>query len=359
MAWDYAKKIQGLISSSEDETYSEEARANYRAKAEEMMRKYRIAEEEALAQDATAARIISTELLIATYGSQEFFSQYYSMMSQVARHCGVRMENDYRSNWDGKGSAWIAILVGYEGDIRYAEFLSTAIRLMFSTRVDASKNESLSDRLNAYYLRSSGKSRAQVAKELWGSDSKDGKAHGQVQRLYLMECKARGEEALVTGRSTSAKLYRSVYAEQFEYRVGTRLRQARDAADSIGGALEMHGRKDRVDEAFYEKFPARRPKPPAEGNVDVDLPKYVTKEDCPKCSKNATGNCKDHPSFALTVADRRRSYRMNHSPAARAGSIAADQAASQIQISRTTAPNDRRVNSSGGTSSHTGVPIEG
>lgn len=325
MAFDYAAKIQALLAHAEDEGNSEEARATYRAKAEELMREYQIAEEELLAEDPTAAAPITASMMASDYYS-EFQYSYMDMFRAVANHTGVRVHFKGEKGADGK-YVINAKVVGYEGDVHYTEFPWTGVRLMFITRVDVRVNPELSDQLNAYFMRSSGLSRAQVATALWGSSPKDGVAHGKVQRLYLAECTARGEEPRVQGRGVNAKTYREVYARSFAEALRRRLREARDAVDNIKGGLVLHGRSERVDEAFYTLFPQYRPVPPEE---------RLPAQPCEKCktTKHDSGKCKMHRPRAWTQADEARWVRMNESAAAEAGRAAGRRAADGVQIQR-------------------------
>jgi hypothetical protein len=330
MAFDYAKKIQGLIANAEDEALSEEVRATYRRKAEDLMRQYRIAEEELLAHDATAVSIISETIDICPLYGNEFRDWYWTMLAQIARHTGCRVAQSYGEKPSPHGGTHLALqgtLVGHEGDVAYAQFLWTAAKLMFVTRVDVSVDSSVSDQVNAYFLRGSGMSRAETANKLWGSDFKDGVAHGRVQKLYLAECEARGEKPLVQGRGVSAKTYREVYAREFTFGVARRLREARDAADSVGGGLVLPGREERVDEAFYTLFPAYRPRPATPAGEP---------QECPQCkvTKSKSGKCRRHTTKEYTQAEMARWNRLYQSPAARAGASAGKRASDAVQIQR-------------------------
>lgn len=331
MSFDYAAKIQGLLAHAEDEANPEEVRARFRAKAEDLMRQYRIAEEELIASDATAVAVIRSDFVVASVNN-EFQYSYQNMARYLAGHTGCRFASRYEREYAGQQMVTVGTFVGYEGDVRYAEFLWTAVHLMFATRIDARKNDSLSDQENAYFLRSSGKSRAQVATILWGSGPKDGPAHGKVQRLYLAECAKRGEEPLVSGRNVNAKEYRRSYSENFTNTLYRRLRQARDAADSVGGGLVLHGREERVNEAFYNLFPRYRPDP----NAAATAAAAETQEECEACkkSKSKSGKCKYHKPYQVTKADQERWYRQSHSPAALAGKAAGSTAASQVSVTR-------------------------
>lgn len=121
MAFDYAAKIQALLANADDERISDAARQAYRDKAEKLMVQYRIDEETALATDADNATTPITRKIRLTTGYRGVLDQwYYMVFGAIARHTGVRFVSD----WEGNGE--VATVVGYEGDVRYAEFLWTA-----------------------------------------------------------------------------------------------------------------------------------------------------------------------------------------------------------------------------------------
>lgn len=319
MAFDYAAKIQGLLANADNESLSEEARATYRAKAEELMVKYRIAEEEALATDEAAASPILRQVRVTT-GIMGNLAQYYQLtFIDIARHCGVRLA--YR--WD---NGYVAHVVGYEGDVRYAEFLWTAAQLMFATRINPRWDDSLPESENIWRLRNAGIKRRTIADRAWGNGH-EAAARSRVQRVYLAECKRRGEAARAAGLGHQQETYQHAYARSFREALAYRLQTARDAVDSVRGGLVLHGRSDRVDEAFYRHFPDMRPRPTTPAPATSEAP-------CPKCAKAKSGQCRDHRSLAITKADVRRWDRMNNSPSARAGRESGVEAAQGVTIQR-------------------------
>jgi hypothetical protein len=109
---------------------------------------------------------------------------------------------------------------------------------------------------------------------------------GRVGRLYKAECEARGEQAMLSGRGVTGKAYRDQYAEQFVKTLHNRLWQARQAAGS-GGGLVLHGRAERIEEAFYTFYPNQRPKPALPA---ADEPEAR----CERCVKAKSGQCRGH-----------------------------------------------------------------
>lgn len=349
--YDYASKIGALIAMSEDERLEPEVRANYRLKAEQLMREYRIAEEDAIAKDETAAEVGRFEIILVHGDAfrSDLRAHYFDIWREVARHAGVMSKIEYRypSRDDVETNQTVAIVYGYEIDVRLAEFLWTAASLVFVTRIDARPNSQLSDQENCYYLRNSGMPRKEIANELWGSDWKDGAAHGKVQRMYLAECEARGEKPRVSGRGLQVSLYRRAYADSFTDEFGYRLRSARDGADALGGGLVLHGRRERVQEAFWTAFPDLRPMSAEEraAREAIRLAEAAAAGPCGDCkkSKSKSGLCAKHRPYEPTDADRRRWDRELNGPEARAGRANGAAAANAVDFSRSAGPRKQKA----------------
>lgn len=311
----------GSISGQTDEEANRKLAANYREQAEKLMREYKITEEQLIAEDAGSILPTSVSITIAETTSR-FSSEHLSLWRETAHHCGVR----YVYRYEG-GGAYVATVVGYEADIRYAEFLHSSARLMMIAKLEPTVDRSLSDEENVYRLRSAGIERIRIAEMIWGEGSHTNNA--KVTRLYRAACAKRGEDAEVSGRQVSVKTFREVYARAFVEQYYRRLREARDATDKAeGGALVLPGRAERVDEAFYERFPQYRPTPSAEPTEPAGP--------CAGCAKtkSKTGKCKLHRPYVWTKADEERWDRMNHSASAVAGRAAGRRAADAVEIAR-------------------------
>lgn len=344
MAQDYAKKVltildmaeraeaeaEGLAKAGNVERAGEvrAAAANYRAKAEDLMRQFRIEEESLIASDPTSVEPISINIDVCEYGSP-FYGQYGSLFRDVAYHTGLRCRLTWGKSEAHGGYTLIAQCVGYESDVRYAQYLFASARLVFAERIEPKIKPELSDAENCYRLRSAGIERNRIAHELWGASmgSDGAHAHGKVGKLYKEASIARGEDPKLNGRSINAKTFREVYANSFVTHLDRRLRDARMAADSVGGALNLHGRQERVDEAFYQRFPDARPV--AGGAV-------VKSEPCDPCkrTKHSSGKCKAHRPYEPTQADEARWYRQNYSATALAGKSAGKDAARAVELDR-------------------------
>lgn len=247
------KKVQNLLDLADRDTTPPAEAANARAKAEAMMLKYRI-EESQLAEQAEVPSFVPIvhQMRICPWLSP-FRQQYYSLAYWIANHAGVRVV--LKSGTDN----WLLEMVGYESDIRYAEMLYTSARTIFGARLEPAVDPKLNDMQNVYRLRNAGIERNRIAQMMWGLDTHA--AHAKVGKLYKLACEELSEDAVVAGRRVNAKTYRKEYADQFVTTMYLRLSEARNAADSPAGTLVLASRSEKVDEAFYERYPDHRPRP--------------------------------------------------------------------------------------------------
>lgn len=312
-------KVRGLLDTAESlQATNPEAAANYQAKAEELMVKYRIQEEETLAKDQFAVTPMPFDYAVCNSGSP-YRVQYMQMWGTIARHVGVRSFLTYKYDREG---TWIeAKGVGYQSDNEYADMLYTTARLVFAERLEPKIDYKLSDQENVYRLRSAGIERIRIAEMLWGNTDKV--FLGRVGRLYKAECAQRGEVAALSGRGVTGAAYREQYAESFVYQLAMRLRQAQDSAGRAGGGLVLAGREDRITEAFYQRFPDQRPKAAVGGGTGT----VATR--CDRCAKAKSGACRDHPR-GRTVSGGRDYY----STAAMRGREAGAAAARAVKLHR-------------------------
>lgn len=352
---DYAKTIGHLIAKSESASelgHEDEAKA-YRLKAEELMRKYRISEEETIAGDAFSILPKRFEVVLMESAAihNPLRYHYLEIWRHVARHAGVVGRVEYRfpsygeTETEDDKTGIVFTGYGYESDVRLAEMLWISARLVFLTRIDARVNPALSDQENCYFMRNSGMSRIDIAAKLWGEETRlKAGPHAKVQKLYLAECEKRGEEAKVAGRGIQVDVYREAYADAFTDTFSWKLREARNAADAAGGALELPGRKERVREAYWTEYPDARPETPeakAERLAKAALMEPVPCGDCAK-TKSATGQCRRHRPYVPTNADRARWAKADR-PEAKAGRTNGAAAARSVNVSRTAGPSTQRT----------------
>jgi hypothetical protein len=258
--------VQNLLARADDPRmeFPEEAAA-FRLKAEQLMRDYRIAEEQLIAVDQVEIKpevhriwMGPTRDAMSASGRSNY-DQWWSLAYYAAIHAGVKASYRWGRNDETGESGIFAVFVGYAGDLRLAELVYTNARIVFGDRLEPKPDPQLSDQVNAYRLRSAGITRDRAAKLIWGETSHARAA--LVGRYYKDECALRGETPALDGRGVNAALYRTEFAKAFVDEFERRLRRARDAADSQGGALVLAGRDERVQEAFWDEFPELRPQP--------------------------------------------------------------------------------------------------
>lgn len=364
-----AERIGKLIAMSEDESLTKEARGSYAAKAEHLMREYRINEEHVISTGQAQVLPQRFEITLVEglhrYYSSEFQDAYMRIWREISKHAGLKSHMEYRYAEENHGARnVVAVGYGYEMDIRLAQFLWTSAHLTFATRIEAKVDRSLSDQLNCYYMRGSGQERNDIATALWGSDAKDGAAHGKVQKLYLAECAARGEQPAVGGRGFVASRYRKHYADGFVDQFGWRLRDARSAVDAQSGGLVLHGRMERVEELYWGEWPDRAPATEEEkaeraartaaywAEQEAKERECAAKGKCHAALKRAerkaeergwalsvheveTAKCKEHRPYEATATDRARWAKEANNPERSAGRRAGAAAASAVEFRRT------------------------
>lgn len=322
MAQDFLSKVRSLSESADsfEANGQTEVAATYRAKAEELMRTYRITQEEALARDTISIDPVLSVVDLCPVITP-YRQQYINIMWYMAEHTGCKIVFDFLRP-EGRCTSdqyrVVAKVVGYEMDVEYAEMLFTAARLVFAERMEPSVKPELGDQVNAYRLRAAGIERVRASEMLWGT-----RDPGKVGRLYLKECKERGETPALVGRGVTGKVYREQYADEFVYVLSRRLQAARNAADNVGGGLVLHGRKERVQEAFYTHFPHMRP--------STEAAVYESAEPCEKCQPGKL--CRSHQAaenaYQRDAEKRRRTY---HSAAAQAGRASGAAAATYVDL---------------------------
>lgn len=335
MAFDYAAKIRALLAKAdgEQELGNDGTAAEFRTKAAEWMKRYQIEEEAALAVDPT---LIEPTSLVIEFKPRDFtLAAFYAGLIRIlAQHCEVRYDVtriDYTS--------YRVTVVGYEGDLKYFEFLWTAAFLMFTTKIDPTWDAARPAGENIFLLRQAGFKRADIA-NMAGWDGTKASDRSKVQRIYLAEAARRGAVAAATGLGFQAKDYRQAYARGFNGTLASRLMTARDAADSVGGVVVLSGRAERVDEAFYLLFPGYRP------GVSVEVEYVDPRKDCGKCIKAKSGACNDHSYLrprAWTQADERRWQTQQYGPSAEAGRATGTAAAEAVLLRGTASPQAQRV----------------
>jgi hypothetical protein len=250
---DMMRKVEGLLAKADSTDSPQEADA-LRETAERIMVKYKIEQEDLITRGDL--RIDGLNVMFEEFNaykwSSDYGTTYHHLLSFAMHHCGVM------GVWTGYDGDFRTItLIGYEADLRYAKALFMDARLHFADRMEPKYDASLSDEENVYRMRNAGMERPRIAEVMgWGRVKAQ-----KVTTVYKRACAARGEDPLLVGKSTNVKDYRAAYATGFTNEFWKRLDLARNAIEKEieGSGLVLHGRKERIKEAMYQRWPELRP----------------------------------------------------------------------------------------------------
>jgi hypothetical protein len=277
------RKVQAMIARADHpNTPPAEAEA-CRVKADEWMTKFRL--DEAMLGERGDLPGYLPQWRTFPVGSAGEFSMYYRWIaSYVVRYLDIEAVFKMGSV-DGVAMV-MAECVGYDSDLRFAEVLITECALEFSKRLEPKYDPELSEQVNAYLMRSAGMEGKRIAQAIYGRDDKH--LRPKVRKMFAAEAEARGEDPKVlTGQGNSVKVFRQSYAQGFAYEIGRRLMDMKLYYKAEGVALVLAGRKDKIMEAFYERYPQYRPRP-ASGAIGDGT------EGCAKCKAAKSGYCREH-----------------------------------------------------------------
>ena len=283
---DILRKVQALIAQADHPNTSPVEAETFRAKAEALMFKYRIDETQLSAEERTAQAITVTWTTIRLCNvDSEFRDTYYSLFLSMVNHLDVRCDVGFVHE-EGV-SYYEAQVCGYESDLAFVSMLYTAAALSFSQRLEPKYDPTLSDQVNAYLMRSAGMEGHRIAMAIYGRDDKA--LRPKVRAMFKAEAIARGEDPTpLLGKGVNVKLFRESYAQGFRNTISDRLYRMRASRAQVETGLVLAGRKEAIDEAFYERFPHYRPRP-SKGAIGDGY------ETCAKCAKAKSGACNDHP----------------------------------------------------------------
>lgn len=316
------KTIQALLDRADHPNTPTAEADSCRAKAETLMRKYRI-EEAQLAASAEGVRSTFTPVkrdIVVCPAGAAYYNTYWSIAYHTLNHCGVRFTHRWGNNDEGVFSL-IATVVGFESDVRYAEMLMTNARLLFAERMEPKRHADMTDEDNVYRMRNAGMERWRIS-ELMGWGGNEGSGPLKVTRVYKRACQQKGvDPKTLTGKGNSMKVYREEYVKGFVSGYYNLLWRARNAADTGGGELVLANRKEMVDDAFYDAFPELRPKAEV-GNNGEGRVKHTQRK---------------AREYKATKADMKRWERAN-SAAGRAGANAGKRAAEEVKVNKATKP---------------------
>ncbi len=255
------RKIKNLIARADHPNTPEAEADTAREMAEKLMIKYRIDESTLIESGALVGELFKPGLRVMDIGfsNSEYITTYRNIMAYIVDHVGARMVYGFEVR-DGQ-RAMIAKVVGYEADLRFAEVLFMHAKVFFESRMEPKPDPTLSDQENVYRMRNAGMERIRIASIMGWT-----KGGAKVTRLYKAACIEKGEDPdAMTGKGNNVKVFREMYAESFQTQLWSNLFRARNAADQAEGGLVLVGRKEKVDEAFYQEYPHLRPVPVERG----------------------------------------------------------------------------------------------
>jgi len=300
------RRIRGLLAKADSTTFPAEA-DSLRAKAEALMAQYRI-------EEITGAPVGGIDVKWTTVPvcdlRNEFRSFYTSLAATIMNHVGMRGIQKL-----GEDGNWVIEMVGYESDQRFFDLLFTSAQLEFGKRMEPKYDPNESDQVNAYRMRSAGMEGRRIALAIWGKDDKSLRV--KARNLYRKEAEALGEDIeALSGRGNNMAGFRASYADGFLNRLYYRLFDMRTSLGEQSQGLVLAGRKDAIDNAYYDRFPHLRPS-------TTPSPAWKDPRDnCERCQKAKSGYCREHaymrPSYAQPRGPR------HNSAAASRGRSAAD-----------------------------------
>lgn len=313
------RRVQALLRQA-DHPNTPPTEANvFRAKAEALMMAYRIDEAMLVSESGGGIKPKWSELDVCDERSE--FSEYYrSICLSVINHVEVRGVIR-RRKLDPDGDRFSTrvhrcFYVGFDSDLRIVGALFTSAQLAFQTRLEPRYDPELSDQVNAYIMRRAGMEGWRIASLLWGN--RDEKNLYKARRLFKKEALERGEDpSELLGQGNSMRTFRDSYAYGFARELEARLLLMRHARGANSAELALAGRKEAIDEAFYERYPEYAPPKPlptgpateedtegsGEGQERAKGELYrnharTTYTDpratCEKCQKAKSGYCRDH-----------------------------------------------------------------
>lgn len=297
-----------------------------RQRADKLMLQYKI---EALsapqAKDLNAP--VWHEIILSQRGSE--WGHFYKAIADYAvRFVGCRARTLWEQKVDEEGRQdyyYVMHLVGFDGDVKYVEMLVTTALKAFGELLEPKFNPSETHAENALRLRKGGMERRRIAEVLFGAASTINEQKGfnrRVTKMIQQEAARQGEPHLAAellGRGNNIKTYRESYANGFYNTLVSRMqRLAAERAAYSSGELVLADYKNRVDEAFYERYPNLRPQPVKQ----IGTPS----EECAKCRRAKSGYCRDHSYLKPSTA------RGKERPYSMAGHRAGSRAAAQVDL---------------------------
>lgn len=352
------RKVQALLRQADHPNTDPTEAQTFRARAEMLMVKYRIDEASLAQAPDSGIKPIWSDIDVCSARSE--YRQYYrGLIEYVLKHVGARGVVTSVVDPESRELILRCEFVGYESDVHLVQLLYTNAMLAFQGRLEPSVDPELSDQENAYNLRKAGMEGWRIAMKLWAKElGMEGVsryyfvAHHEnllykARRLFKAEAIKRGENpAELLGQGNNMSTYRESYANGFITELHWRLHYMRQSRGEESQGLVLAGRKERIDEAFYERYPSYAPPKPlptadaeaeeVEEEGEASVARNHTRGDyvdprahCDKCQRAKSGYCRDHSYLRPSTAV----YRER--PVHRGGERAGRDAARSIDLGTT------------------------
>ena len=286
------RKLQALMERADHPATPEAEADACRQKADAMMLKYKIESVKAGGGKANGTTPEWAEMAVGFSGS-EFANYHRHIAGEVVRHVGGRavMETEWVDATAGY-RRWLKVCA-FPSDLRYGELLLLQCLNEFGKRLEPKYDANLSDAENVYNMRAAGMERGRIGAVMWGKKYLENEFKAQnrkVTKLFKEECARRGEDSsMMLGRGNNMAAFRLAYAEGFVQTISTRLARMRANRGAEASGLVLADLSERVNEAFYEKYPKLRPQEAKPGE------QYKAPNDgCARCEAAKSGYCREH-----------------------------------------------------------------
>jgi hypothetical protein len=268
---DILRKVQALLAKAMSTPFEAEA-DTFRAKANEMMDKYRLEQWELAQAEAGKAKSslhpIRKDINISWWYTEKytFKSSLYSVFTECAAHCAVILANMKVNREEQTMPAY-----GLESDITFLEMLFTDLYIQMADKIKPQfdPNKSLGE--NVYRAKEAGMKYKDIAKWIGRPElvtikgySKRGYPQYAVDGILIREMKKYASaNGLTVHKTINLEAYVEDFCTSFAWAIRSKLREMR-TGEVRGGdtmALAIRDITDLSREAMFGDFPDLRPHP--------------------------------------------------------------------------------------------------
>lgn len=290
---DILRKVRALVDKANGTQYDAERDA-FLAKADALMAAYAIEAFELEFAKPANARIkpVVADVPVPKTGDSDGDYDMRRIFQALASHCGVLF-----GKWNF-GKDQTATVVGYEADVEYLELLTTNVALQLAATISPRPDPNLDTYTNVAVLKHAGLGWDRIYELMLPLEPAEfdlvkredgtyppayrGCPYNLAVKLskgYTAWARRHGETRVTSNPKSYRANFRDGYMATLRSRIYD-LTRAREKA-GVGHEVVLAGREDALKEAFYDRFPERRPHP-AECECD---PCHVVKCNDPKCER--------------------------------------------------------------------------